>query len=181
MSNPPKGQSLDADCLDLELLDHRVLRWKTELGLLDQPEFPPRNIRITDDGVRFHDRSHILVQDYLGKTSQDFCKVYKENSLPSVYEELLTFFCAKIAHHPNDDPKNKTDPATVRDDIFLMKHLGYLSNDSILIKKISTISREIGRDFQQLIGKKDFQIFKATLLSATQGCEHWEELEVLNG
>jgi len=174
-----KGQSLDGDSLDLALLDSRVCKWKSELGLLNQPEFPPRNIKITESGIRFHDRSHILVQDYLGKSSQEMAATYAESSLPSVYEEILTYFCAKLTHHPDLDPSEKIDPAIAESDIYLMKHLGYLEDSSIFIKKVSKLSRKISDDLRTISSQEDFPWFRNTLLVATRDCPGWNDLEVI--
>ena len=173
-----KGQSLDGDRLDLALLDRRVEAWKTELGLHDQPEFPPRNVTMSEGAIRFHDRSHILVQDYLGKTSYDLREVYGETSLPPVYEELLTFFFSKLIHHPDLDPEVKTTPEVLRQDILLMQHLGYITNDSVFVRDIAAISVELGKSYRALVGETNFSPFKSTLLASTRDCENWEQLDV---
>lgn len=174
-----RGQSLDGDSLDLTILDLRVSEWKTELGLFNQPEFPSRNIRITESGIRFHDRSHVLVQDFLGKSSQEMAAVYVEMSLPSIYEEILTYFCAKVTHHPEVDPVAKTGPPTVEEDIYLMRHLGYLVDSSVFIEKVSKLSREISEDLRAMALHRDFPLFRRTLMVATRDCPGWNDLEVI--
>ena len=178
MLNHNKGQSLDGNNLDLNLLDRRVSEWKTELGLFDQPEFPPRNVKMSEGAIRFHDRSHILVQDYLGKSSYDLQETYGETSLPPVYEELLTFFFSKLVHHPESDPEKKTTLEVLRKDILLMKHLGYITDDSVFIEDMAYVSRELREFYLKTINKKDFALFKETLLASTRDCEDWEALEV---
>jgi hypothetical protein len=179
MPDSVKGQSLDGNALDLDLLDSRVQQWKEELGLIHQPEFPPKNVKISDDGVKFHDRSHILVQDYLGKTSYDFREIFEEKSAPSVYEEILAFFCAKVTHHPDIDPRIKTTRETIKSDILLMEHLGYLESDSRFIRERFKISGEIGASLSDMVDLDDFPLFRKTLLASTKDCERWEDLEIL--
>jgi hypothetical protein len=173
-----KGQSLEGDNLDLEQLDRRVEAWKIELGLIDQPEFPPRNVTMSEGAIRFHDRSHILVQDYLGKSSYDLREVYGETSLPPVYEELLTFFFSKVIHHPELNPEMKTTPDILRKDILLMRHLGYITNDSNFILNISTISTELSEFYRRIVTQGDFPLFRQTLLASTRDCENWETLKI---
>lgn len=176
MLGQTKGQAFDGVKLDLTLLDQRVEKWKVELGLLDQPEFPPRNVTMSDDAIRFHDRSHILVQDYLGKSSYDLQEFYGETSLPPVYEELLTFFFSKVVHHPNSDPEEKTTLEVLKDDIFLMRHLGYITDDSVFIKDIHHISQELQEFYRRVIKEENFAPFKETLLASTRDCKDWEAL-----
>jgi hypothetical protein len=178
VTNNKRGQSLDGENLDLDLLDRRVSEWKAELGLFNQPEFPPRNVKMSEGAIRFHDRSHILVQDYLGKSSYDLRETYGETSLPPVYEELLTFFFSKVIHHSNSDPEEKTRLEVLREDILLMKHLGYITDDSVFIEDIACLSRELREFYLEIINKKDFALFKETLLASTRDCEDWEALEV---
>jgi len=173
-----KGQSLEGDNLDLKQLDQRVEAWKIELGLIDQPEFPPRNVTMSEGAIRFHDRSHILVQDYLGKSSYDLREVYGETSLPPVYEELLTFFFSKVIHHPELNPEIKTSSEVLKEDIVLMKHLGYINNKSIFIQNMSTISVELGESYKKFVAQKDFPLFRQTLLASTHDCKNWETLQI---
>lgn len=173
-----KGQSLDGNRLDLALLDRRVEAWKTELGLHDQPEFPPRNVTMSEGAIRFHDRSHILVQDYLQKSSYELREQYEETSLPPVYEELLTYFFSKVIHNPELDPKEKTTPEVLKSDFLLMQHLGYIDSDSVFVKNIQNISAEIGRFYREVIEWDDFHSFKSTLMASTRDCKDWEQLDV---
>lgn len=173
-----KGQSLDGDNLDLSLLDQRVEAWKKELGLINQPEFPPSNVTMSEGSIRFHDRSHILVQDYLEQSSYDLRKQFGETSLPPVFEELLTFFFSKVIHHPDLDPKVKTTEEVIREDIYLMRHLGYITNESILIQDISRVSVELGALYRAIVDKNDFHLFKETLFASTRDCKDWETLVV---
>ena len=178
MSGSRKGQSLDGDLLDLALLDERVEEWKAELGLLDQPEFPPRNVTMSEGSIRFHDRSHILVQDFLGKSSYDLQGFCGESSLPPVYEELLTFFFSKVIHRPDEDPEKKTTLEVLREDILLMRHLGYITDDSVFIEDMPHVSRELRECYLKLLKREDFLLFKETLLASTRDCKDWEALEV---
>lgn len=176
-ANCATGQSLDGVALDLIRLDRRVLNWKEELGLIEQPEFPPKNVKMSDDAIKFHDRSHILAQDYLGMTSYDLRIPYNEDSLPPVFEEIITFFFSKVIHHPELDPSVKTTKDVLHNDIMIMKYLGYINDDSIFIKEISDISIQIGNFFKFLINRKDFPQFCETLRASTADCRDWEDLK----
>ena len=174
----PQNQALDGESLDLKLLDERVEAWKSDLGLFDQPEFPPKNVTMTEGSIRFHDRSHILVQDYFGKSSYDLRVAYGESSLPPVFEELLTYFFSKVMHQFDSDPFEKTTSEVLRIDILLMRHLGYIDDNSIFIRDIQNISKEISSFYQSITERDDFNLFKLTLMASTRDCENWEALEV---
>ena len=174
----PRHQALDGLDLDLDLLDQRVESWKSELGLFDQPEFPPKNVNMSEGSIRFHDRSHILVQDYLGKSSYDLREAYDEVSLPPVFEELLTYFFSKVMHQFDVNPEEKTSTDILRTDILLMRHLGYIDDSSVFIREISNVSSEIDYFYRSLIMREDFDMFKKTLSCSTQGCENWDQLQI---
>ena len=172
----PRRQAFEGENLNLVLLDQRVVEWKTELGLFDQPEFPPRTVSMSEGSIRFHDRSHILVQDYLGQSSYELRSVYQESSLPPVFEELLTYFFSKVMHQPGIDPLEKTSSDIVRTDILTMRHLGYINNDSVFIQNILEISAEIDVFYKSMIKREDFAQFRTTLAASTEGCENWDQL-----
>ncbi len=175
----PRFQAFEGLNLNLELLDQRVESWKTELGLFDQPEFPPKNVKMSEGSMRFHDRSHILVQDYLGKSSYDLRAAFEETSLPPVFEELLTYFFSKVMHQFDVNPEEKISTDILRTDILLMRHLGYIDDSSIFIREISIVSAEINHFYRSLIMREDFNMFKKTLLCSTKGCDDWEQLQIL--
>jgi hypothetical protein len=175
----PRSQAFEGLNLNLDLLDQRVESWKTELGLFDQPEFPPKNVKMSEGSIRFHDRSHILVQDYLGKSSYDLRAAFEETSLPPVFEELLTYFFSKVMHQSDINPEEKTSKEILRTDILLMRHLGYIDDSSIFIQDIVNISTEIDFFYRSLIDREDFSSFILTLKGSTRDCESWEQLTVL--
>lgn len=173
------GQAFEGDNLNRELLDERVFEWKVELGLIEQPEFPPKTVTMSEGSIRYHDRSHILVQDYLGFTSYGLQEFFQETSNPPVFEELLTYFFSKVAHRPSADPVTFTSPPILCEDIFLMKHLGYIDDNSIFIQKMPGVSVEIDSMYRDLIGRHDFSRFIDTLIASTTDCAGWDELVVI--
>jgi hypothetical protein len=182
--NSRKGQALHGESLDLILLDARVQSWKDECGLFYQENFPPPNINITEDGVRFHDRTHVLIQDYLGQTSKEFQNLFAETSLPSIYEEILTVFCARITHRHNEDTRTKVSPIQVSRDIELLAFLGYLSKDSEYLREKQTRSTVISNLLSSVVKQSDFGEFRKTLMKATTDCPTWNDLslsKLLNG
>ncbi len=175
----PRSQAFEGLNLNLDLLDQRVESWKTEFGLFDQPEFPPKNVSMSEGSIRFHDRSHILVQDYLGKSSYELQTAFEETSVPPVFEELLTYFFSKVVHQFDVDPVEKTSSAILKMDIFLMRHLGYIGDNSIFLTNIDNVSQEIDTFYRYLIARTDFNLFKITLLASTFDCFNWDELVII--
>lgn len=173
------GQAFEGSSLDKTRLDQRVEKWKVELGLIEQPEFPPKTTKMSEGSIRYHDRSHILVQDYLGRTSYELQAFFQETSNPPVFEELLTYFFSKVTHRPSTDPVTFTSPPILCGDIFLMRHLGYIDNSSIFIQEMPRVSVEIDSIYRGLIGRSDFSKFIDTLIASTADCEDWDELVVI--
>jgi ABC-type oligopeptide transport system ATPase subunit len=118
--DPSAGRVL-LDDVDVHALDLRELR--RSVGIVFQDNFPPRTCEISDGGLKFHDRSHILTQDFLGLNSWDLQRVFNETSIPSVFEEILTFFSAKILYSLDDDAQKFVSVDVAKSDIQAMKHL----------------------------------------------------------
>ncbi len=175
-TNQSKGQSLDGDSLDTTLLDSRVHKWKNSLGLYHQENFPPKNFPINKMGEKFHDRSHILIQDYLGKTSEEFGKIYGETSSPSLFEEILTFFCAQLTHKPSSDPSVLVTKQEVIKDFLFLEYIGYITENSIYRQNQETMAHEISAYLQDLIRKPDFNLFRFTLICASRDCPDWDSV-----
>jgi len=172
------GQAFEGDGLNIELLDERVFAWKVELGLIEQPEFPPKTVTMSEGSIRYHDRSHILVQDYLGKSSYDLQSYFEETSEPPVFEELLTYFFSKVAHRPQVDPMTYISLSVISEDIFLMRHLGYIDTNSIFITNLEEVSLRIVEYYRQIATREDFYTFIGTLVSSTRDCSEWSALLV---
>lgn len=172
-----KGQSLDGGTLDVPLLDKRVKAWKTSLGLYHQENFPPENFPINQMGEKFHDRSHILAQDYWGKSSEDFQRIYKESSRPSIYEELLTFFCAQITHRPDGDFLSKVTPEGVAKKIDFLQYIGYVKEGSIFLTDKTKISSELSFVLTEATLSDDFPLFVQTLIFSSKDCPNWDKLQ----
>jgi len=179
MSLPKKltdNQSLDGANLDLALLDHRVELWKQSCGLVFQDNFPPRTCEITDGGLKFHDRSHILIQDFLEVDSWDLQKVFNETSIPSVCEEILTFFSAKILYSLDNDAQKFVSIDMAKSDIQAMKHLEYIDDSSIFLTRPVESAIKI-RDFlADVTSKIGFEVFRTTLNQSTVDCINWNSL-----
>lgn len=170
-----KGQSLDGETLDVRLLDERVKTWKNTLGLYHQENFPPKNFPINKMGEKFHDRSHILLQDYLGKTSEDFRQVYDEKSLPSIYEEVLTFFCAQITHKPEECLRQKVTQTALIKNFDFLKHIGYITEDSVYETTKNQIAKEMSLFMDSMISSSDFSLFHKTLTFSAKDCPNWDK------
>ena len=171
-----KGQSLDGEALDVSRLDERVRTWKESMGLYHQENFPPKNFPINTMGEKFHDRSHILVQDYLGKSSWDFCQIYNEESNPSIFEELLTFLCAQITHKPEGDYLSWVTPEKMREKIEFLRHIGYVSDESIFLTGGTKITEELSDFFTEFVTQSDFPLFVQTLFFSSADCPDWDRL-----
>lgn len=176
-TDKPRGQSLDGEALNVSLLDSRVHEWKSSLNLYHQDNFPPKNFPINPMGERFHDRSHILLQDFLQMSSEDFSRVYEESSLPSVYEEVLTYFCAQVTHKPEEGTEDKVSPSALRDKIQFLKHIGYVPPESIFVTEIDRISFEMSVFLRNLASGSDFEVFRRTLIYSTHDCPGWDQLD----
>jgi hypothetical protein len=176
-TDKPRGQSLDGEALDVSLLDSRVHEWKSSLNLYHQDNFPPKNFPINPMGEKFHDRSHILLQDFLQRTSEDFSRVYGESSLPSVYEEVLTYFCAQITHKPEEGTEDKVSPSALKDKIQFLKHIGYVPSGSVFETEIDRISFEMSVSLCSIASDSDLEAFKRTLIYSTRDCPGWDRLD----
>ena len=170
----PKGQSLDGRDLDTSLLDSRVHTWKSALDLYSQENFPPKNFPINKMGEKFHDRSHILVQDYLGKTSEEFGEVYNETSSPSLFEELLTLFCAQVTHRPSSDPAKWVTLEEVKKDFEFLTHIGYITENSVYSQNQEAMAQSVSSFLQTIVLQPDFDSFRFTLLHSSKDCPDWD-------
>lgn len=76
-----RGQSLDGKAIDIEKLRSRIYDWRRANGLYTT------NIGTSLDR---HDASHVLIKDYLGKSSEQIAKLIGLSGKgPSVLEEIL--------------------------------------------------------------------------------------------
>lgn len=168
------NQALHGANLDLKLLDERVLAWRVNLDLLHQGNFPPPKFSITESGIRFHDRSHILVQDYLQKDSWELQEKYDEDSLPSIYEEALTVFAAQINHYKNRPAIEFATGENFRGILMLLHQIDYIQPGSIFLTDIHRIGNEIASDVASLVARESFETFSQTLQAATGDTVGWD-------
>ncbi len=169
-----KGQALDKNDLNLEILDRRVDEWRINLDLLHQGNFPPPKFSISEAGVRFHDRSHILVQDYLQRDSWQLQEEYDEDSLPSIYEEALTVFAAQINHYRDRSADEFATGENFRGILMLLHQIDYIPDRSIFLTDIHRIGDEIAKDVQNLLRNTDFTDFRETLTMASRDTLGWD-------
>lgn len=168
------NQSLDGASLDLSLLDARVQEWKTECGLLFQDNFPPRTCEIKEGGLKFHDRSHILVQDFLQMSSWDLQEVFNETSIPPVFEEILTYFAAKVCYLLEREPSFFVTKSFASSDIDAMWGLEYIDENSVFIQQREESCKKITDFLTDMINKPHFEEFRFTLRQSTLDCEGWD-------
>jgi len=170
------NQATQGEHLDLALLDSRVESWKEHLDLLN--EVPPVNFKIEENGIKFHDRSHILVQDYLGLDSVTLAKRFNEPGLPSIYEEILSVFCAQLTHEPTVDAESFCLPGVVNHTIRLLHRIGYIEAGTFFLTSIDRISTEVSETLLEIIVRSDFETFRTTLVTAASDCENWDNVRV---
>jgi hypothetical protein len=174
------NQSLQGENLDLAVLDERVENWKTKLSLLY--EVPPKNFSIEPNGVKFHDRSHLLIQDFLGRDSESLASEWNERGLPSIFEEVLTVFCANLVHFPEAEAESFCNPGFVSQTVQLLMRIGYLTPHSPFILELSSRSVEIAAFMLGLTESSNFYLFRKTLEAATLDCPNWDRTQtIVNG
>ena len=169
------NQALDGWDLDLVLLDERVEKWRVNLDLIHQNNFPPPKFSITENGIKFHDRSHLLVQDYLGRDSYSLQEEYQEESLPSIYEEALTVFAAQVNHYRNKSPQELCNEQNFRGILSLLHQIDYIPQGSFFLTDIHRIAGEIAEDVAALVAQKNFKTFLETLQAASQDTLNWDD------
>ena len=169
------NQALDGWDLDLVLLDERVEKWRVNLDLIHQNNFPPPKFSITENGIKFHDRSHLLVQDYLGRDSYSLQEEYQEESLPSIYEEALTVFAAQVNHYRNKSPQELCNEQNFRSILYLLHRIDYIPQGSFFLTDIHRIAGEIAEDVAALVAQKNFKTFLETLQAASQDTLNWDD------
>jgi hypothetical protein len=176
------NQSLEGGNLDLTLLDERVEKWKISLDLTHQNNFPPPKFFISSAGVKFHDRSHLLVQDYLKRDSYSLREQYGEDGLPSIYEEALTVFAAQLTHYGGKAPEEFCLPHNFHVILNLLHQIDYIPEGSFFLTDINRVSEEMSNDATALVSKKSFETFRVTLKAASQDTPDWDNTrKIVNG
>ena len=169
------NQALQGANLDLKLLDERVLAWRVNLDLLHQGNFPPPKFSITESGIKFHDRSHILVQDYLQQDSWELQEKYDEDSLPSIYEEALTVFAAQVNHYRDRPATEFTTGENFRGILMLLHQIDYIEEGSVFLTDMHRIGNEIAADVEALVARESFETFSQTLKAASEDTAGWDD------
>lgn len=168
------NQALQGSELDLKLLDERVATWRVNLDLIHQGNFPPPKFSISESGIKFHDRSHLLVQDYLEQDSWQLQEKYDEDSLPSIYEEALTVFAAQINHYQDRHPVEFATGENFRGILMLLYQIDYIEEGSVFLTDIHRIADEIASDVASLIARESFETFLQTLAAASKDTLGWD-------
>ena len=169
-----KGQALEGNNLNLAVLDERVKEWRLTLDLMHQGNFPPPKFSITEAGVRFHDRSHLLIQDYLQRDSYDLQGEYNEESLPSIFEEALTVFAAQVNHGRDKTPDEFATGQNFRGILMLLHQIYYIPEGSFFLTDIHRIGDEIAKYVQTFLSQPDFGLFRDTLAAACVDTLGWD-------
>lgn len=115
------GQSLEGADLDYPQLKERARNWAKDNGLGDPDDVQPG-----------HDETHILVQDYLGKTSKALGKLLGEKSDggPTNFEEVLVEAFEILARFPKTN-KSEYFPETAERSFGLSRNLGVLPSNHL--------------------------------------------------
>lgn len=152
------GQSLEGSNLDTALLKERVREWRKDLKLPDVP------------GIDAHDSAHILVRDYLGKTSEQISRFLGlKGRGPSVLEEILVgVFESEIIAYRNGRVKfDKSNEARLRDviDRFILisKNMGFVPPKHTLSRNKDRITNTLVKYFNAVSNRPDFDQFLDTL------------------
>ena len=145
------------------------------MDLIHQGNFPPPKFSITESGIRFHDRSHILIQDYLQQDSWELQEKYDEDSLPSIYEEALTVFAAQVNHYRDRSAPEFATGENFRGILMLLHQIDYIAEGSVFLTDIHRIGDEIASDVASLVARESFETFSQTLEAASKDTTGWDD------
>lgn len=158
-----KGQSLEGEALNTERLKERVREWRRKMKLKDV------NIDLYID---HHDATHILVRDYLGKSSEKIAGLLRlKGKGPSVLEEaFVDVLDSRLS--PTGRQKirfnSKTDLAVGLEfykTLEISRSLGFADSDDSdrIFRNRGRISKTLTRLFKVMSERPDFDQFIETL------------------
>lgn len=93
--------------------------------------------------------------------------------MPSVYEEILTYFCAQLVNKPTEEPSTFTVLDKVKEDIQFMQYIGYVDENSFFIQQKEVVAQKIQEVFIAMSSSENFQSFRQTLIQASLDCQGW--------
>lgn len=151
-----RGQSLEGADLDYPKLKDRARRWAKENGLGDP-----------DDVLPGHDETHVLVRDYLGKTSQALGSLMGEKSKggPTNFEEVLVEAFENLSRNPKADT-GKLFPESIRETFSLSKNLGVLPDNHLYNRDPQRATSVSVRYLEEITKRPDFAQFLLTVKTA---------------
>lgn len=153
-----RGQSLDGEKVDFKKLDKRVNKWRKSLGLYSPDDVPPG-----------HDESHVLLRDYMGKSSQQIAKLLGgAGKGPSVLEEIFVDIAERLSLFKDRDGRsNFISSDKLREEVArsigLSNKLGFISENSPLIRSQDRSVNSILRVIKTMSAQSDFDQFMQTL------------------
>lgn len=154
-----RGQSLDGTRVDVKKLLKRVDAWQKEHNLN------------SDSVAIFHDCVHILLRDYLGKSSSQISRLLGDISKStSVAEEVFADSFSNLASGKQSPWTSKSKflaSETIRKEIKsslrLSADLGYLGPDSYTSRNMDRVVDRFEKMFQVMAKRRDFESFLVTL------------------
>lgn len=155
-SRRARGQSLEGSDLDYPKLKDRARQWAKENGLGDP-----------DDVLPGHDETHILVRDYLGKTSQALGALMGERSKggPTNFEEVLVEAFENLSRKPNQDTA-ELFPRSIQETFSLSKNLGVLPENHLYNRDPQRATAVSVRYLKAITERPDFNQFLLTVKTA---------------
>lgn len=159
------GQSLEGADLDYPKLKDRARQWAKENGLGDPDDVQPG-----------HDETHILVQDYLGKTSKALGKLLGEKSEggPTNFEEVLVEAFETLSRIPGIDKKTFFQKTT-KESFDLSRSLGVLPKDHMYVREPEKAISACTKYLEAISRRPDFNRFLSTVKTARRkASDDWE-------
>lgn len=153
-----KGQSLDGENINFKELDKRVNKWRKALGLYSPDDIPPG-----------HDESHMLLRDYMGKSSQQIAKLLGgKGKGPSVLEEIFVDVVERMARFKGSDKRSEfLSSEKLREEIIrsigVSDKLGFVPSSSPLRQNQDRVVNSIIRVMRTMGQRDDFDKFMETL------------------
>ena len=159
-SRPAKdrGQSLDGENINFKELDKRVNKWRKSLGLYSPDDIPPG-----------HDESHVLLRDYMGKSSQQIAKLLGGSGKgPSVLEEIFVDVVERMARFKGKDKRSEfLSSDKLREEVIrsigISDKLGFIPGGSPLKMSQDRAVNSIMRVMRTMGQMEDFDKFMETL------------------
>lgn len=153
-----RGQSVDGENINFKELDKRVNKWRKSLGLYSPDDIPPG-----------HDESHVLLRDYMGKSSQQIAKLLGGSGKgPSVLEEIFVDVVERMARFKSKDKRSEfLSSDKLREEIVrsigISDALGFVPGSSPLKRSQDRTVNSVIRVMRAMGQREDFDKFMETL------------------